>query len=434
MQHSELNGRDSESEPGAMLAVGRVPGHPSMTLLNTMNGTSSPKSMTLPHPSSAHYVKQCHSLLEHQRQAFAEERALWNIERQELHERISHMEGTLRRYPSPLSSRVSSPPAKDKSSRNGSRNGFGGSMSPNGSRHSSASSTADEVWRGSNPDIRPTRTFSASTSPPSKANKQLPNIIEHINQDPVRPVPISTILEKINKPTISGSEIDKNLDGINFKTSGLPPEIIKSVMSSGTSSPLQAASPSRLPRGTIRSPPSLLTATRNLNRDPYTVDAGHTPLARHTRPALGGKDASGLSSNTDTPTGSVQEPQLPLEPPATAVKPPSERQDSYFPALEPAQAMECDLDRELKGPLGLTNERSKDDVFLSELDTKLQRAALTKPYGSPPPRNHVANQPRAIPLGDGPDSEEAEDEPKLKIKRSMNFGSQFGASKCGKGF
>ncbi|KAL9128540.1 MAG: hypothetical protein Q9217_002805 [Psora testacea] len=427
--HPASHRLDSCSESGASPVYGRVPRQQFLTSPNGTIGTS-PRSLKTPHPNSAHYVKQCHSLLDHQLQAFAEERALWNLERRELHDRISQLEATLRHHQSSSSSRMSSPPEKNGSSRKGD---IWGSIGTNGSRQSSTSSTGDEVWRGSNPDMRPTRTFSEALNPPLKAKERLPSIAENVKQHSAAEVPINPMAETIHKPTISGSEIDKNLDGINFKTSALPPEIIKSVMSSGSPSPLRSPTPNYLSPDTLRPPPSSLPALRDPNKDPYTMDAGHTPLAIHKYSTLV-SSVSGPSSKAGTPTGpSPEQERPPLEPPTTVFKVPSERQDSYFPAVQPAESMEGDADPELKGPLGLTNEPSGDDKFLSELDTKLLQAAQTETYGSLPASKDGASDQSEEQAKDDANFEEPEHEPKLKIKRSMNFGTQFGASNCGKG-
>ena len=418
MPHSTSNQPGPRCEVGATTAAGRL--HPRQ------------QSLTSPHPDSAHYVKQCHALLDRQLQVFAEERKLWNMERRGLHDRISQLETTLRRYKSAPSTRIASPPRKHEVNRNGSSRSSRGA---NGSGHSSASSTGDEVWRGSNPDVPPSRTFSESaTNSQPKANERLPSIAENDKSQVSPRHSIKLMHGNIHKPSIFGSQIDKNLDGINFKASGVAPEIFRSVMSSESSSPLQSPSPSRLSPGTMRRPPSGLPGFHDLkNKDQYTMDAGHTPLASHKYPMLYGGSASGPSSITETPKGPEQEVP-PLEPPTTAIKPPSERQESYFPIVESTNSGEGHPDPELKGPLGLTNERTADNQFLSELNTKLLQAAETEtqspPFQSIGGSNEEKEEDRPAEIGH---DSEPEQEPKLRIKRSMNFGSQFGASNCGKG-
>ena len=304
-------------------------------------------------------------------------------------------------------------------------------MGANGSRDSSASSTGDEVWRGSNPDLKPSRTFPESSAASSKLKERLPSIAENGKKDSTGQGSTDPLPEIIHKSSISGSEIDKDLDGINFKSSGLAPDIIRSVMSSGSASPLQSGSPSRSSqKGTTLSPPSL-SAFRELKNDPYTMDAGHTPLASRKYPRLDGS-ASNPSSNTETPSGPEQGIP-PLESHVTQVKPPSERHDSYFPPVEPAESVESDPDPELKGPLGLTNERDGDTQFLSELNTKLLQAAETDVGGPSSPREERSSDQQDEDIAESSGFEQPEHEPKLKIKRSMNFGTQLGASSIGKG-
>ena len=117
----------------------------------------------------------------------------------------------------------------------------------------------------------------------------------------------------------------------------------------------------------------------------------------------------------------------PLEPQPTRVRLPSERSDSHFPA---AEITPSDADPELNGPLGLTNDKSEDDQFLNELDSKLQ-AAASKSLQTPTVAD--ASESGSSERGDEKDFQQPEHEPKLRMKRSMNFGSAFGAKYCGEG-
>ena len=136
-------------------------------------------------------------------------------------------------------------------------------------------------------------------------------------------------------------------------------------------------------------------------------------------------------------------------PSVSFVRPPNERADSYFPSAPIVE--ESEGDPELKGPLALKNE-SKDDnnSFLNELDSKLLDVAKHSPsplVGADDPGAEDSST-----IGDGDDKardeigakenedgddakslDEGDSEPRLKIKRSMNFGSVFGARSCGKG-
>lgn len=111
------------------------------------------------------------------------------------------------------------------------------------------------------------------------------------------------------------------------------------------------------------------------------------------------------------------------------MRPPTERSDSYFPAAEDNSN---DVDPKLSGPLGLTNEEGEDKQFLSELDSKLLRAAQIDMFE--PPAVAGASNMVGSAKEEEKEFEQPEAEPKLRIKRSMNFGSVFGARNCGKGF
>ncbi|CAD6579033.1 MAG: hypothetical protein ASARMPREDX12_009044 [Alectoria sarmentosa] len=410
---------------------GRLPRLPSLSSASRLPG--SPLRISISSQvASARYVKQFQALMEHQRQTFDEERALWNTERTELHERIAQLEGSLRRYQAISSSDVSSP-INNRTRGSQSNSSLWSPLSKDGSSHTSVTATGDEIWRGPKPDVQPTRTFSDPMPQASKRGDQdrLPSIAEDTtcgrkDSSDMQPV--------LYKPNVSGAEIDKNLDGINFKSITLSPVPARKVMTPQSPSP-ETPSP-----GTIQLPSSKLEAPL----DPYTKDAGHTPLARRTF-----FNADGASSEGDGATPIQSETERPsFEPQVSVAKLPSERSDSYFPVAEEESRVEKDKsqngedeswdekddsgdeDPELKGPLGLDNGSGEDKQFLDELDSKLLQAARSETSSLP-----------SVSMDDGASSEKAgetfeqpEHEPKLRIKRSMNFGSAFGAKTCGKGF
>ena len=374
------------------------------------------KPSTSTHVASPHYVHQYRNLLDKQRQVFDEERALWQTERTELQEKIYQLEASLHRYQAISSSQVSSPIEA---------NGFekGHPFSPeaiDGSRHTS---TGDEFWRGSGgkSNARPKRTFSDSSNQSSKLEDRLPMISEDPDSQKLKAAsfPIDSIGSgSLRKASTRGIETDKDLDGITFRKSSLAPSITES-LTTPESLLRRSPSPTRLSTKSNVFPPFLLTEPV----DPYIKDAGHTPLARRSEYILDGK-SSALSSTSATPTRpEVERP--PLEPRASVFKVPSERTDSYFPNLED----EMDGDVELQEPLGLRNSKVEDKTFLTELDSKLLQAARSKTAEPPEPnesdKENVEEDKSFI---------QPEPEPKLRIKRSMNFGSQLGAANCGKGF
>ena len=383
-----------------------------------------------PQEASARYVKQFQALIERQRQTFNEERALWNTERTELHDKIAHLERSLRRY-HPISSGQTSSPFDKSISPFQSHSSFLGVLSKDGSSPTSATTTGDEVWRGPKSDVKPTRTFSDPTTQFSKPGdrRRLPSIAEDTT---CGQKDSSNMQTGLHKPSVSGAGIDKNLDGINFKSGILSQVSTKKVMTPQSPSP-RTSSPSRLSPRTIQLPPFKLEAPV----DPYTKDAGHTPLVRR---ASFNTDGASSDGDATTPTQPEME-RLPLEPHASRAKLPSERSDSYFPIAEEESRDENhdprdkedksrDEDPELKGPLGLDNgknEGEEDKHFLNELDSKLLKAAKSDPLS--PSGTDLGSESS---LEHGKDFEQPEHEPKLRIKKSMNFGSAFGAKPLGR--
>ena len=369
--------------------------------------------------------------MERQRQTFNEERALWNTERTELHEKIAQLENSLRKY-HPISSDQTSSPFDKSVSPFQSHSTILGVLSNNGSSPTSATTTGDEVWRGPKSDVKPTRTFSDPTAQFSNpgGRSRMPSIAEDTT---CGQKDFSNMQIGLQKSSVSGAAMDKNLDGINFRSSYLSQGSTKKVMTPQSPSP-RTSSPSLLSPRTIQLPPSKFEAAV----DPYTKDAGHTPLARRAN-----YNTDGASSDGDgtTPTQHEME-RPPLEPHASRAKLPSERSDSYFPISEKESQDENhetqdredksrDEDPELKGPLGLDNgknEGEEDKHFLNELDSKLQQHARSDAL-SPSGTDLDSDSPPEH----GKDFEQPEHEPKLRIKKSMNFGSAFGAKPFGKG-
>lgn len=372
--------------------------------------TRAPTSLLVASPQ---YVQQCRTLMDHQHQVFDEERALWHTERSEMEKRIAQLEASIRRYQAISSSQVSSPIEP---------NGSGNSALWNSGHYNGMikNFTGDEFWRGSGGknDAKPTRTFTNSADESLKAEDRLPVILE--DSVAYKPKAASFSINAIDSRTLSkastrGIGTDKNLDGITFRKSTQVPTITES-LTSQASLPLQSSSPTRVSSDSIPAPSSILIAPPN----PYTKDAGHTPLAHRSEYNLdGGSGAS--SGDLATPT----QPELerpPLEPRASAIQVPSERADSYFPHNEG----DNDGDTELQEPLGLKDNAAANDEFLQMVDSRLLQVAQSKVLD--PSKSDKEN------VDEGKSFDQPEPEPKLRIKKSMNFGSQFGASSCGKGF
>ncbi|KAL6718662.1 hypothetical protein ACLMJK_002896 [Lecanora helva] len=395
---------------------GRVPHQQSVSSASQVPNSPTRRSLSS-QLASPRYIKQFQALIEHQREVHHEERTLWHTEREELHTKIAELEAALRQLRTTSSSQLVS--SIDKQGAD-SKSNLWNLQSTSSSRQASASGSKEkEVWHPA-PDMQPTRTFSETSNQIKMPETRLPSIAEHTTfhteshgspSDSHGVTPITTV---------HGSDIDKNLDGINFKSTGLS-QSTKDIMTPQSPSPLSPLS-SRVSLGTIKLPEAGLAAPE----DPYTKDAGHTPSAR--RSSKDDRAPSAPSSGAATPTQpEIERP--PLAPRSTGAKVPSERSDSYFP---PPEDPSGDPDPALSGPLGLTNDEVGDKQFLTELDSKLLRAASSEAQGSPA----VAG---ADDLAEAPKSEERgieqpEQEPKLRIKRSMNFGSALGSGSIGRGF
>ena len=378
------------------------------------------------HIASSQYVAQHRIFVEHQRSLHDEERALWHLERQELHNKVSELEATIRQLQSKSSIELISP-------RGGIPPGTFGSFSSNRGSQTTSASTGDEFWRGAGgkSDSIPTRTFSESSEfSTTLEERRMPSIAENdFDNTPIASLaPVSREIshessKSHHRPSVDGAKIDKNLDGISFKTAALPPFILKSVITPQSPSPLQS------PLLTRHSPQRLDLSASNLLEvnKLYTKDAGHTPLARGASVYSNGTSDQVTPRLPDTEEGR-SEPR-----PSVAVsRPPNERSDSYFPQ-SPETIDEADEDPELTEPLGLQNDKSEDKSFLGELDDKLLQVARSKTFSPSETSESEGLNKENKSQGDDKGFDQPESEPKLRIKRSMNFGSQFGAKPCGKG-
>lgn len=369
---------------------------PSQHTANSRVSLSSPPNAPIAHQlASARYIHQYRALIEHQRQVHDEERELWNLERSELLEEVSKLKATLRRAR-----------AANSNSTRPSDGSISGISSASGSSYTS---TGDEFWRGAGgkSDAQPLRTFTESSRTSStNIGERLPSIAEYKSPDKPRR---SLLTESINgscRPSVP--QVQNQLDGITFKQTNFDqPSLVTSI--STTEEAAQPPSPLHV------SPPDALQTSSELcpPLDWNTKDAGHTPLARGSRFGTGG-DLDVLSSPT-TPTASEVE-RPPSEPHASAVRPPHERSDSYFTGV-PSPPQE---DPALSQPLNLGNSGSpKTQEFLETLDSRLQEAASAS-------REDIQLENDSETVNSNRTAEQSEPEPKLRIKRSMNFGSEFG--------
>ncbi|KAG8525690.1 uncharacterized protein KY384_000450 [Bacidia gigantensis] len=394
----------------AMLGLLSPAGRQSFNNSPTAATESSPSVTALPPLASAQYVQQCHTVMSQQRKMFESERELWSIEKQGLIQRITDLEESLQHLQDVHSELASHNKGKSAQNRGWDE------TSTYRSRPSSSSTVGEELVKLSNTGMTPTRRFSESFEP-GKATQKLSSINEDSTQD--RHVSICTKTENIptdasmaHKSTIAGADIDKDLDGITFKASAIDPNIVKSVFSSGSASPMTSAETERaINKGysLFKEPDS--SASDELNEPNRTLNAGHTPISEHPHLLL---SADGASSR---PGSAIASPD------PAPVKRPSERRDSYFPNVHPdtsLQQPEPDEDPALKGPLGLTDDSAENTKFLDNLQRRLSQEA--EKSNTSEEIQEATGESCSASRGE----EEEGGEPKLKIKRSLNFGSQLG--------
>jgi hypothetical protein len=435
-----------------------APGPPSSNPRPTF---SSAAMATASHLASRGYVEQHRAFVEHQRQLHDEERHLWHLEREELHERIQELERTVRQLGGQVD--TSFCVTMGQTHRGSSASGY---SSDHQSGMTTNPSTGDEFWRGAGgkSNAHSTRTFSepaGRTTSAASNSHQLPSISE--TSDPSqRKKSVGFDMSQTGVihdfyvhpiPTVIGNQGKGSLDGITFKAAVLAPNGTTSNRSrSPSASPKHGPVPAsealeRTPSSESREPkPQLLNlpASGLTASDLLVKDAGHTPLARVT-------DTESAVSSPATPKPQASE-AAPAESEPRPVRLPAEHSDSYFPVVDEAAQLppiqedgvqhdEVPDDPALNGPLALSNEPGgkENDGFLTQLDSKLLEAqaqdatdaseASETSSADQPSSKYPAhlNQTHLDELGD----EQEEPEPRLKIKRSMNFGSAFGASTVG---
>ncbi|KAL8733258.1 MAG: hypothetical protein Q9166_002275 [cf. Caloplaca sp. 2 TL-2023] len=340
------------------------------------------------------------ALLDSHHSDFVARKAQWDKDRDGLMTQIGHLQDTLRmlRAYSSGSQPTSTNALHKAPTRHGSYPGTG---------HTNLKeNTGNQVWLGSGgqPGAVPaSRVFSepfVSTQSPGR----LPSIAENIPPSKSG----RTFSEQLNlsmstyKPSVIEPATQKHFDGINFK-SAANSSGSRSAQSGRSTDP---SSSSRESPKTLQLPPTL-EMPNNL-----TKDAGHTPLPR-TNLAL---DGSAIESDLVTPTQQPEHNRPRLEPLPSTTRPPTERSDSYFPPG-------ADDDPVLKEPLSLKNEGPDSQRFLAEVDSKLHLAAKTL---TPPTAVSVSESSVGRYAQEDFGFDQPEDEPKLRIKRSMNFGSQLG--------
>ena len=354
---------------------------------------------------------------EEERELWDKQTAIWKRERTDLWKRIQQLEAlvsTLKNGSSVVSPKGSTSQMGDRFCP----------YPPPPQPPQISNGTARQVWEG--PETHSTRTFSEPTNTfPIRSSEPLRSIPEHGEIGPRKSVGFQ-ITSFDTKRSRSGSSntstggialdtVHPDYDSIIFKSSSAPAEINK--ISGDSDNPSPGTAPQK-PEPLIR--PKLLdipTANRNSERL-YSQDAGHTPLAR-----LDGDESMPSSRNTPTLPLEVERP--PFEPRPSQMRQPNERADSYFPAPDSiandSALQHIDEDPALKGPLIVSSGNKQDTFSLDEVSSRLEKLVEKETNGSDQSPSH------------GRGSSEETDIPKLRMKRSTNFGAPFGETGIGRG-
>ncbi|NJR31358.1 hypothetical protein HC762_01070 [bacterium] len=432
---------------------------------------------TTPHVVLNAYMEQSRSLLESQRlnfdrerDMFEKERKLWNAERAMLMDKIAELELNVNKNGYNQERRRFSNDASSVSAQSF-RKDFGMRSSHSSIKSSQENSESDNapppVWQTPDMGAAVTRVFSNEEQQPqtrkiASISNGLPIIVESATEKPLSPrsIPVSG--------PVSAARWDSSLDGINLKSAALESSFVKvySPKSPRSTSPPQPPSPG--PR--INHDQPVLHMSLDGLRSPFEANlvrnAGHTPMEFNNPDISTGQTASTVDSRRSPPAEAAlalkreQDSSPPkadqddstLAPPARPPMPPSERSDSYFFSAFEQDLSEQDAsspttanaDVELRGPLAMNGKRKdgQDDHFLDLLDAKLlaESQAQTKPPPPPPlllggqshnaENGHAERDNKAVKIED---EDELLDDggPRLKLKKSMNFGSVFGSKRCG---
>jgi len=371
-------------------------------------------------------------------EVMAEERALWDRERDILKARIAELEGQLEQRGG---SGTFAPVLHHKHSTTNMRGqqamGFTSPPSNAGSVAGSIDRTVPQE-SGRNADgtpfyapapRNPTRTFEASetsdlrvdsiTAPRESAirvtSKELTSSDFGVQSPPNggSTHDLETIPETPTE-TIDISHIQPELEGVAIKASAVSPTFAAKVLSPAYSPPKLSPNTKPPPRDATSLSP--LNTTNNLaprqtleianepeNRR-LTMHAGHTP--NH---SISKFEFLGGSGGDETPTQEHHE--------ETTHRP----EHVHRPSMASAFDGPSDPDPELSGPLGLTNDKAVDDPFLAELVEKLKEAKKSEGT-SPSSESEISLKSDEV-----KEEGEKDDGPPLRLKPSFNFGRPLGS-------
>ncbi|PQE30219.1 tho complex subunit 7 domain-containing protein [Rutstroemia sp. NJR-2017a WRK4] len=241
----------------------------------------------------------------------------------------------------------------------------------------------------------------------------------------------------IGADSIDISHIAPHLEGVPIKASALDPVFVARVLSPQCSSPAKLSPNIRPPGRDVVAKKTQATLLGEAEIRRLTMYAGHTPNHSISRFADLVKDAGVDSERGDeTPRGPETMPNS--HRPSLAI--PS---NGILEEEEDDTVADQDEDPALKGPLGLTNKSSKDNLFLEVLTEKLQEVEKeisekgspnlemdldtdSMASWSPMLEMKSASKDQGGKKGEGEGEGDADGMPPLKLKPSMNFGRPMG--------
>ncbi|OWP00499.1 hypothetical protein B2J93_355 [Marssonina coronariae] len=372
-------------------------------------------------------------------EVMAEERHLWDLERDVFKARIADLEARQGRQegnpdtavPRPASHRHRAAPVPASPGSNARSTGSTGSASHSVPQESGRDADGSPFYAPA--PRNPCRTFDPSdtaelrvgsiTAPCESAIRVTSK--ELTPADFGAPAPAPPRDRERTGPglaeSIDISHIQPELEGVALRASAVSPTLAAKVLSPYRSPPRLAPdrpAPARDVTNRNRSPPSrkekhqkTLEVVHQAENRRLTMHAGHTPSHSISRfPFLG--DAE---SGSATPTQEHHREMDAAPDPESPARHQAEAGERVHHEDDPA-------DRELSGPLGLTNDATKDDAFLTRLVEKLEEVQQS---AGASPRNELERSPSPPATREGR-GEEKDEGPQLRLKPSCNFGKPLG--------
>jgi hypothetical protein len=395
-------------------------------------------------------------------EVMAEERALWDQEREFLKGRIVELESQLAAVfrhqglqQGPLGPEISPGSGQSPQKTHQQPSHYSKMMASGPAVVNGNSTRLIHQESGRNPDgspfyapapRNPSRTFEASQNnglrvDSMSAPRETPIRVtsKELSESDFGPrSPPAEVPGRGGSESIDISHLQPELEGVPIKASAVAPEFVAQVRSPNSSlSPSKpsshVSSPSRRPdiksqNGLRRSSSQTKKSTLEVIAAPetyrLTMNAGHTP--NHSIHKLDLGDSGGATPTQD---------QHRLRSPSMSINGPEQHDENIDP------------DPELRGPLGLKNDPPKDELFLAALTNKLEEvkeSGLASPSEASVENedskgmlysiasNIVSENKALASVSEGVEDEDDDDPkqddiPLLKLKASMNFGRPFGS-------